>query len=77
VARTKVTFDTDTFFAFLNSKDDLTAVVHGVSSLDALLREGLERLLDERGLKPIVLDRLRPIPSRWTERWLGARCGPR
>ena len=51
VTKPRTQFDSDKFYAFLNSKDDLTAVVHGMSSIEVLLDGALRSRLQQRGIK--------------------------
>ncbi len=51
MTRQRVPYDIDRFFVFLNSKDDLTAVIHGLSTVEALMDDALEQRLAAEGLK--------------------------
>ena len=57
--RKRAQYDANKSYPFLNSKDDLTAVIHGLSSMEALADEALEALLLERGLRGDALANLR------------------
>ena len=51
MARKRVVYDIEQFFVFLNSKDDLTAIIHGLSTIEAQMDEAIASALAREGLK--------------------------
>jgi hypothetical protein len=59
MAGKRAQFQSEQFYDLLNSRDDLTAIVHGMSYLDVLLDQGLDVLLASRGQPDGALSHLR------------------
>lgn len=46
------------YFGHLNSRDDLTAIIHGYADLEALVNEAVAKLLAENGIASEPIERL-------------------